>query len=145
MSNKPEKEPRVIGIGGIFFKSDSPENMRKWYSEKLGLVTNEYGSLFEFRDSDNPEQKGYLQWSPFEKNTEYFTPSQKEYMINYRVQNIEKLIENLRADGVQIVGEIETFDYGKFAHIIDPEGNKIEFWEPIDKVFTELYDGKTTK
>ncbi|MFA7325946.1 MAG: VOC family protein [Candidatus Kapaibacterium sp.] len=119
--------------------------MRNWYSEKLGLVTNEYGSLFEFRDSDNPEQKGYLQWSPFEKNTEYFAPSEKQYMINYRVQNIEKLIENLRADGVQIVGEIDTFDYGKFAHIIDPEGNKIEFWEPIDEVFTELYEDKTTK
>lgn len=145
MGNQTDKDPKVIGIGGIFFKSESPENMRKWYSEKLGLVTNEYGSLFEFRDSDNPEQKGYLQWSPFEKNTEYFTPSEKEYMINYRVQNIEKLIENLRADGVQIVGEIETFDYGKFAHIIDPEGNKIEFWEPVDRVFTELYEDKTTK
>ncbi|PKL81073.1 MAG: glyoxalase [Ignavibacteriae bacterium HGW-Ignavibacteriae-4] len=145
MSNPKEKEPKVVGIGGIFFKSESPENMRNWYSEKLGLVTNEYGSLFEFRDSDNPEQKGYLQWSPFEKNTEYFAPSEKQYMINYRVQNIEKLIENLRVDGVQIVGEIETFDYGKFAHIIDPEGNKIEFWEPIDEVFTELYEDKTTK
>lgn len=145
MGNQTDKDPKVIGIGGIFFKSESPENMRKWYSEKLGLVTNEYGSLFEFRDSDNPKQKGYLQWSPFEKNTEYFTPSEKEYMINYRVQNIEKLIENLRADGVQIVGEIETFDYGKFAHIIDPEGNKIEFWEPVDSVFTELYEDKTTK
>ncbi|MER3329368.1 MAG: VOC family protein [Candidatus Kapaibacterium sp.] len=145
MSKSKDKEPKVIGIGGIFFKSANPENMRNWYSEKLGLVTNEYGSLFEFRDSDNPDQKGYLQWSPFDKNTEYFAPSEKEYMINYRVQNIEKLIENLRSEGVQIVGEIEAYEYGKFAHIIDPEGNKIEFWEPIDKVFTELYDGKTTK
>lgn len=145
MGNQTEKAPKVIGIGGIFFKSDSPENMRKWYSEKLGLVTNEYGSLFEFRDSDNPDKKGYLQWSPFEKNTVYFAPCEKEYMINYRVQNLEKLIDNLRADGVQIVGEIETFDYGKFAHVIDPEGNKLEFWEPIDEVFTELYEDKTTK
>ena len=145
MSNSKDKEPKVIGIGGIFFKSDNPQNMRNWYSEKLGLVTNEYGSLFEFRDSDNPDQKGYLQWSPFDKNTDYFSPSDKQYMINYRVQNIEKLIENLRSEGVQIVGEIEAYEYGKFAHIIDPEGNKIEFWEPIDKVFTELYEGKTTK
>ena len=86
-----DDKPRVVGIGGVFFKSDSPENMRNWYSEKLGLVTNEYGSLFEFRDSEKPEEKGYLQWSPMESKTEYFAPSEKQYMINYRVNNIEKL------------------------------------------------------
>ena len=140
-----DDKPRVVGIGGVFFKSENPENMRNWYSDKLGLVTNEYGSLFEFRDSDKPDEKGYLQWSPMGSKTEYFAPSEKQYMINYRVNNIEKLVENLRDSGVTIVDEIETYEYGKFVHIMDPEGNKLELWEPIDSVFTEMYEGKTTK
>lgn len=140
-----DNKPRVTGVGGIFFKSENPDKMKDWYSENLGLVTNEYGSLFEFRDSDNPESKGYLQWSPFEKETKYFAPSEKEFMINYRVVNIEEMIEQMRESGVEIVGEIEEYEYGKFAHIVDPEGNKIELWEPVDKVFTDLYEGKTTK
>lgn len=140
-----DNKPRVTGIGGIFFKSDNPDKMKEWYTKNLGLVTNEYGSLFEFRDSDNPESKGYLQWSPFEKETKYFSPSSKDYMINYRVVNIEAMIEEMRGSGVEIIGEIEEYEYGKFAHVVDPEGNKIELWEPIDKVFTDLYEGKTTK
>ena len=140
-----DNKPRVTGIGGIFFKSDNPDKMKEWYSKNMGLVTNEYGSLFEFRDSDNPESKGYLQWSPFEKETKYFAPSSKDYMINYRVVNIEAMIENMRSEGIEIIGEIEEYEYGKFAHVIDPEGNKIELWEPVDKVFTDLYEGKTTK
>ncbi|MFN3196357.1 MAG: VOC family protein [Chlorobiota bacterium] len=140
-----ENKPRVTGIGGIFFKSDNPDKMKEWYTKNLGLVKNEYGSLFEFRDSNNPESKGYLQWSPFEKETKYFAPSSKDYMINYRVVNIEAMIENMRSEGIEIIGEIEEYEYGKFAHIVDPEGNKIELWEPVDKVFTDLYEGNTTK
>lgn len=140
-----DNKPRVTGIGGIFFKSDNPDKMKEWYTKNLGLVKNEYGSLFEFRDSNNPESKGYLQWSPFEKETKYFAPSSKDYMINYRVVNIEAMIENMRSEGIEIIGEIEEYEYGKFAHIVDPEGNKIELWEPVDKVFTDLYEGKTTK
>ena len=136
---------KVKGIGGIFFKAENPADMRKWYSENLGLVTNEYGSLFEFRESDNAEQKAYLQWSPFGEKTTYFEPSEKEFMINYRVENIEELVEELKANGVKVLDEIETYEYGKFVHILDPENNKIELWEPIDGVFTRLYDGKTTK
>jgi predicted enzyme related to lactoylglutathione lyase len=135
---------KVTGIGGIFFKTKDPEKMRAWYQKNLGLVTNEYGSLFEFRSTDEPERKGYLQWSPFSENTKYFEPSQKEFMINYRVENLEKLLEELAKEGVEIVGEIESYDYGKFAHIMDPEGNKIELWEPVDSVFTKLCEGKTT-
>jgi len=138
------KRKKVTGIGGIFFKSKDPQKMREWYKEHLGLVTNEYGSLFEFRSTDNPDQKGYLQWSPFADKTKYFEPSKKDFMINYRVENLEKLIEELRKEGVEIVGEIESFDYGKFAHILDLEGNKIELWEPVDNVFTKLYEGETT-
>lgn len=136
---------KVKGIGGIFFKCKSPEGMRNWYSTNLGLQTNEYGSLFEFRESDNPEQKAYLQWSPFNENTKYFEPSGSDFMINYRVENIEKLVEELRSNGVTILDTIETYEYGKFVHILDLENNKIELWEPVDNVFTRTYEGKTTK
>ncbi len=129
----------------MFFKSKDPEKMRDWYREHLGLVTNEYGSLFEFRRADRPEEKGYLQWTPFKEDTNYFEPSKKEFMINYRVENLEALVGELEKSGVTLVDQIETFEYGKFVHLLDPEGNKIELWEPIDSVFTELYEGKTTR
>jgi predicted enzyme related to lactoylglutathione lyase len=135
---------KVTGIGGIFFKTKDPETMKAWYQKNLGLVTNEYGSVFEFRSTDQPDNKGYLVWSPFTKDTKYFDPSKKEFMINYRVENLVELLEQLKKDGVEVVGEIEEYEYGKFAHIVDPEGNKIELWEPVDKVFTDLYNGKTT-
>jgi predicted enzyme related to lactoylglutathione lyase len=136
---------KVTGIGGIFFKSQDPKSMKDWYNQNLGLKTNEYGSLFEFRQSDHPEKKGFLQWSPFEDNTKYFEPSSKEFMINFRVENIEELVEELKSAGVDVVDEIETYEYGKFVHIMDPEGNKLELWEPIDQVFDDMYRGKTTK
>ncbi|MEP2772117.1 MAG: VOC family protein [Fulvivirga sp.] len=136
---------KVTGVGGIFFKSKDPVKAKNWYRDNLGLVTNEYGSLFEFRHADEPEQKGYLQWSPFQDDTKYFEPSQKEFMINFRVENMEELVEELKANGVQVLDDIETYEYGKFVHIMDPEGNKIELWEPIDSSFTQLYEGKTTK
>lgn len=136
---------KVTGVGGIFFKCNDPDEMKTWYEKNLGLITNEYGSLFEFRQSDKPENKGYLQWSPFSKNTKYFEPSEKPYMINYRVENIEALVDELKAAGVIVLDEIETFEYGKFIHIMDPENNKIELWEPVDQVFTDMYEGKTTK
>lgn len=136
---------KVTGIGGIFFKCNNPEEMKEWYSKNLGLVKDEYGSVFEFRKSDEPDQKAYSVWSPFPKDTDYFKPSKKEFMVNYRVENIADLVNDLKAEGVNIVDDIETFEYGKFVHILDPEGNKIELWEPIDEVFTKTYEGKTTK
>ena len=138
------KKGRVTGIGGIFFKSEDPQKINEWYYEHLGLVPNEYGSLFEYREGSNPDQIAYAQWGPFKSDTEYFSPSKKEFMINYRVQNIEGLVEKLKANGVQVVDEITTYDYGKFVHIMDHEGNKIELWEPIDHVFTAM-GGETTK
>ncbi len=135
---------RVTGIGGIFFKSKNPAEMKLWYAKHLGLNTNEYGSLFETRDTDNPDQIQYLQWSVFNDKTKYFEPSEKEFMINYRVVQIEVLVDMLRAEGVTILDTIETYDYGKFVHIMDPEGNKIELWEPVDSVFTRTEAGKTT-
>lgn len=134
---------KVTGIGGIFFKSKNPDQLKEWYNKQLGLVTNEYGSLFEFRQSEDGK-KGYLQWSPFSADTTYFQPGEQEFMINYRVENLEGLLVELKEAGVTIVGELESYEYGKFAHILDPEGRKIELWEPVDQVFTDLYDGKTT-
>jgi predicted enzyme related to lactoylglutathione lyase len=107
--------------------------MKEWYEKNLGLTMNEYGSLFEFGNADNPDNldnKGYLQWSPFPEKTEYFNPSPKEFMINYRVENLERLLNELKLNGVRILDEVETYDFGKFVHIMDPEENKIELWEP---------------
>lgn len=142
--SQEEATPKVTGIGGIFFFSDDPEKAKEWYSKNLGLEVNEWGSSFEFRNANRPAEINYLQWSPFKQGSEYFSPSKKEFMINYRVQNIEGLVKNLEANGVTILDSIETYDYGKFVHIMDAEGNKIELWEPIDSVFTAM-GGKTTK
>lgn len=139
-----DNQPKVTGIGGIFFFSDNPNETKEWYSKNLGLEVNEWGSTFEFRNANRPEEINYLQWSPFKTGSEYFSPSKKEFMINYRVQNIEELVIKLKNNGVIVVDEIETYDYGKFVHIMDNEGNKIELWEPIDSVFTAM-GGKTTK
>ena len=136
--------PKVTGIGGIFFRSKNPNEIKEWYSKNLGLATNEYGSSFEFRNANRPDEINYLQWSPFNENTDYFNPSEKEFMINYRVQNIEGLVRQFKENGVTVVDEIEEYEYGKFVHIMDPEGNKIELWEPVDHVFTEM-GGPTTK
>lgn len=139
-----ELTPKVTGIGGIFFRSKNPKEAREWYAKNLGLAVNEYGSTFEFRNAQKPDEINYLQWSAFDKNTDYFNPSEKEFMINYRVQNLEGLIKQLKENGVTVVDEIEEYDYGKFVHIMDHEGNKIELWEPVDKVFTDM-GGETTK
>lgn len=136
--------PKVTGIGGIFFRSKNPKDSREWYSKNLGLAVNEYGSPFEFRNAHRPDEINYLNWSPFDENTDYFDPSEKEFMINYRVQNLEGLVRKLKANGVTIVDEIEEYEYGKFIHIMDLEGNKIELQEPIDSVFTKM-GGETTK
>lgn len=139
-----DKEPKVTGVGGIFFRCKDPKAVKEWYGKNLGMAVGEYGSSFEFRNANRPEEINYLQWSTFDENTEYFNPSEKQFMINYRVQNIEKLVENLKAAGVTVVDEIAEYEYGKFVHIMDPEGNKIELWEPVDHVFTAM-GGETTK
>lgn len=142
--NMNDTTPKVTGIGGIFFRSKDPNKTKEWYGENLGLAVNEYGSPFEFRNTHNPDEINYLNWSPFDENTNYFDPSTKEFMINYRVQNIEGLVKKLKGNGVQVLDEIEAYDYGKFVHIMDLEGNKIELWEPIDSVLTQI-GSETTK
>ncbi len=138
------EKKKVTGIGGIFFKCKDPDAVRSWYAEHLGLVTDPYGSLFEFRNTDRPEERNYLQWSTMSEKSTYFEPSEKGFMINYRVENIEALVEELKANGVTVLDEITAYEYGKFVHLLDPEGNKIELWEPVDEVFTKSSGGKTT-
>ncbi|MBK7129773.1 MAG: VOC family protein [Crocinitomicaceae bacterium] len=136
--------PRVTGIGGIFFRSENPSNLNAWYGKHLGLAIDDYGSPFEFRNANQPDQINYLRWSPFEKNTKYLQPSEKDFMINYRVYNLEGLVRNMKNDSIEFLDEITNYDYGKFIHLIDPEGNKLELWEPNDAFLTTL-GGKTTK
>lgn len=139
-----EQKGRVTGVGGIFYKSTDPKTARAWYGEHLGLALNEYGALFEYRDVRFPERKGSLQWSPFSENTKYFEPSRKEFMINFRVENLDELLASLREKGVEIIGDVAAYDFGRFAHIMDPEGNKIELWEPIDEESTGQNEVQTT-
>jgi predicted enzyme related to lactoylglutathione lyase len=125
--------PKVTGIGGIFFYSDNPKETKEWYNKNLGIEINEWGSSsFESRNIDRPDEINSLQWKPFKKGDEYFSPSKKDFMINYQVQNIEGLVTKLKENGVTILDSIASYDYGKFVHIMDTEGNKIELWEPAD-------------
>jgi len=124
---------RVTGIGGVFFKTENPKSTKDWYNKHLGLNTDDYGCTFWWKDKQGNDAT--TQWSPFKKDTSYFEPSKKEFMINFRVHNLKKLLATLKNEGVTIVGEFEEYDYGKFGWIIDPEGNKIELWEPIDEAF----------
>ncbi len=131
--NETQKMKKVTGIGGIFFKCKDPAKMKDWYQKHLGLNTNEYGATFEWRENDDSSKTGQTQWSPFAETTKYFEPSSKDFMINYRVENLAELVDELKQEGVTIVDNIESYDYGKFVHILDIEGNKIELWEPNDK------------
>ena len=124
--------PKVTGIGGVFFYSDSLQETKEWYAKNLGIEINEWGSSsFESRNINNPDEINSLEWKPFKKGDDYFSPSKKEFMVNYRVQNIGGLVNKLKGNGVTILDSIATYDYGKFVHILDKEGNKIELWEPI--------------
>lgn len=147
-SDEQTQVKKVTGIGGIFFKCKDPNKMREWYKTHLGLNTNQYGTVFEWRQGADTTKKGFTQWSPFSEKTKYFEPSEKDFMINYRVENLEALIQELKKEGVTITDTIETFDYGKFVHIMDPEGNKVELWEPNDVEYEKLgkqLGSKTTK
>ena len=126
---------RVTGLGGFFFKAKDPDKVKKWYNEHLGLNTDRYGCTFWWKDKEGNDCS--TQWSPMNENTDYYKPSEKPFMMNFRVENLEELLKTLKEEGVQVVGEMETYDYGKFGWIMDPEGNKIELWEPVDSVFLE--------
>ena len=142
-TNETLKIKKVTGIGGIFFKCKDPKIMREWYKTHLGFDTDQYGTNFQWWEGADSTKKGSTQWSPFKETTKYFEPSSKDFMINYRVENLTFLISELKKEGVTIVDTIETYDYGKFVHIMDVEGNKIELWEPIDIVYDKFEGGRT--
>ena len=122
---------RVTGIGGVFFKTTNPTETKEWYKNHLGFNTDDYGCSFWWKDTEGKD--AMTQWSPFPKDTTYFKPSEKEFMMNFRVHNLVELLETLKEEGVTIIGEIQEFEYGKFGYVMDLDGNKIELWEPIDE------------
>ena len=124
---------RVTGIGGFFFKTKDPDAIKEWYKKHMGLDTNQYGWSFWWKDQEGNDCM--TQWSPFKEDTTYFEPSKKEFMMNFRVENLVELLEALKAEGVKVIGEIQEYDYGKFGYVMDPEGNKLELWEPVDSAF----------
>ena len=129
MSHHPE---RVTGIGGIFFRVQDPERLSAWYRDNLGIAAEDGHADFPWRDYDRPDEVGRTVWSLFPADTDYFGPSKPAFMVNYRVANLDRMLEQLRGKGVT-VEKIEDFDYGRFAWITDPEGNRIELWEPKSK------------
>lgn len=126
---------RVTGLGGFFFKTKDPDGIKTWYKKHLGIPADQYGWTFWWKDHEG--KPGSTQWSPFKEDTDYFHPSSKPFMMNFRVHDLEGLLADLAREGVEIVGEMQTFSYGKFGWILDPEGNKIELWEPRDEAFLE--------
>jgi predicted enzyme related to lactoylglutathione lyase len=127
-NDKNPEMQKVTGIGGIFFKCKNPDKLKEWYKIHLGFNTNQFGTRFEWMEC--PDKKEGIQWSPFSETGNYFAPSTKEFMINYRVENLDNLVEQLKKEGVEFTDSIETYEYGKFVHIMDIEGNKIELYEP---------------
>ena len=122
---------RVTGIGGIFFKTQNPKDMEEWYARHLGIVAKPgEGVSFEWRETEHPEHRGRTVWALFPQDTEYFNPSRAPFMINYRVENLDALLAALREEGVTVDDRVEEYDYGRFGWITDPEGNRIELWEP---------------
>ncbi len=144
--NSSDSSAKATGIGGIFFKSTDPKTLKKWYQDNLGFSIDQYGVMFEWREGNDASKYGMTQWSVFNNKTNYFEPSAKDFMINYRVTHIEQLAEQLKQKGVQIIDTIETYDgIGKFIHIMDPEGNKIELWEPEKADFDKVMEEKKKK
>ncbi|MFM7430590.1 MAG: VOC family protein [Flammeovirgaceae bacterium] len=125
---------RVTGLGGVFFKTSDPKKIKEWYGKHLGLPVDEYGASFKWIEVDKPDAKepAVTAWSTFDEKTKYLEPSQKPFMFNYRVENLVELLKALKEEGIEIVGEIQEYPYGKFGWIMDPDGNKIELWEPMD-------------
>ena len=123
---------RVTGIGGIFFKAKDTKKLQAWYRKHLGLPLDPVwgGWAFHWRDARKPAKKGFTVWSPFEAGTDYFKPSKKQFMFNFRVKNLKKVLAELRKEGVRVDPEIIEDANGKFCGIMDCEGNRIELWEP---------------
>jgi predicted enzyme related to lactoylglutathione lyase len=134
---------RVTAIGGVFFKCENAAAQKEWYAKHLGIVMDDYGSSFEWRQADNKEAKGYTAWSTFAADSDYFGNPRQQYMINYRVDDLTALVQQLKEEGVTIVDEMEIFEYGKFIHILDAEGNRVELWEANDEQYGKMLNAVT--
>jgi catechol 2,3-dioxygenase-like lactoylglutathione lyase family enzyme len=122
---------RVTGIGGVFFKSKDPKALAAWYKTHLGIDVEEWGgAAFRWNSPDNPQGIGTTVWSPFAADTGYFAPSTATFMINYRVEDLHAVLTALRTEGVTVEEKVDESEYGKFGWVIDPEGNKLELWQP---------------
>jgi predicted enzyme related to lactoylglutathione lyase len=122
---------RVTGIGGIFIKTADTKRLREWYQKHLGIDIAEWGGTsFQWTGAHNPSGQGSTAWSLFEASSNYFEPSAAPFMVNYRVENVHALVAELRKEGCQVVGNVEESEFGKFGWVVDPDGNKIELWEP---------------
>jgi predicted enzyme related to lactoylglutathione lyase len=122
---------RVTGIGGVFFKSKDPKALAEWYRKHLGFSVEEWGGVaFKWASPDNPAGVGSTIWSPFKEETEYFAPSKSSFMINYRVEDLNALLAQLRAEGCEVDEKVQDSEYGKFGWVMDPDGNRLELWQP---------------
>jgi len=129
MSKK--SSPRVTGLGGLFFKAKDPKALGAWYKTHLGLPVEDWGGcVFPWREDGNPKKKGQTVWSPFEATTDYFKPSRKAFMMNFRVADLDQVLAELEAEGVKVSAAGEESEFGKFGWVMDPEGNKVELWQP---------------
>jgi catechol 2,3-dioxygenase-like lactoylglutathione lyase family enzyme len=120
---------KVTGIGGVFFRVRDPEKMAAWYRDHLGIFSENGNADFLWREYESPENVGRTVWAVFPPDTDHFGPSRPAFMINYRVSDLERMLVQLRSKGVT-VEKVEDYDYGRFAWVTDPEGNRIELWEP---------------
>jgi catechol 2,3-dioxygenase-like lactoylglutathione lyase family enzyme len=130
----------VTGIGGIFFKCKDPKMMKEWYNTNLGFRSTAYGTNFEWRQAGDSMKRGFTLWAPFKETTKYF---EKEFMINYRGSHLDALLDTLAKNGILPVDTVERASYGNFVHIKDPEGNRIELWEPNDIEYYKMGPGTT--
>ncbi len=121
---------RVIGIGGVFLKSKDRAQLSSWYSDNLGIEQESHGGMFKWRSFERPEVEHLTAWSVFPENSTYFDPSTAPFMINYIVDDLDAILVKLHNNGVRIDPKREDYDYGRFAWIFDPDGNKLELWEP---------------
>jgi predicted enzyme related to lactoylglutathione lyase len=138
LTNPVNSGPRVTGIGGIFFKAKDPTTLKAWYSKNLGIRMVAYGSTFEWHQGMDSTKKGFTSWAPFKETTKYFQPSEKQFMINYRVVGLDQLLAQMKTAGILPVDSVEKTGYGNFVHLMDPEGNKIELWEPNDVEYAKM-------
>ncbi len=138
LTTAPNAGPRVTGIGGIFFKAKDPAALKTWYSKNLGIRMGDYGSNFEWHQGVDSTKKGFTVWSPFKETTKYFLPSEKQFMINYRVEGLTQLLAQMKLAGIMPTDTVQKTSYGNFVHLMDPEGNKIELWEPNDVEYAKM-------